>query len=134
MEGCAIAPLAGLDCSYVVWAARALFVLVALAVIWGARRASAAASKRRNTAIAAGVFVAILLFVNIDATVRLARAVKIPIIASGGLSNLGDIDALCEVEGEGIEGVICGRAIYSGDLDFSAAQTRADSLRESDDA
>jgi phosphoribosylformimino-5-aminoimidazole carboxamide ribotide isomerase len=66
--------------------------------------------------------------------VRLARAVKIPVIASGGLSNLADIEALCEVEVEGIEGVICGRAIYSGDLDFAAAQTLADKLRESDDA
>jgi len=72
--------------------------------------------------------------INIDATVRLARAVKIPVIASGGLSNLADIEALCEVEVEGIEGVICGRAIYSGDLDFTAAQTLADKLRESDDA
>jgi phosphoribosylformimino-5-aminoimidazole carboxamide ribotide isomerase len=72
--------------------------------------------------------------VNIEATVRLARAVKIPVIASGGLSNLADIEALCEVEDEGVEGVICGRAIYSGDLDFAEAQTRADALRESDDA
>jgi phosphoribosylformimino-5-aminoimidazole carboxamide ribotide isomerase len=72
--------------------------------------------------------------INIDATVRLARAVKIPVIASGGLSNLADIESLCEVEDEGIEGVICGRAIYSGDLDFAAAQTLADRLRESDDA
>jgi len=55
------------------------------------------------------------------------------VIASGGLSNLADIESLCEVEGEGIEGVICGRAIYSGDLDFTAAQTLADRLRESDD-
>ncbi len=72
--------------------------------------------------------------INIEATVRLARAVKIPVIASGGLSNLADIESLCEVEDEGIEGVICGRAIYSGDLDFTAAQTLADRLRESDDA
>ncbi|HXZ09568.1 MAG TPA: HisA/HisF-related TIM barrel protein, partial [Paraburkholderia sp.] len=72
--------------------------------------------------------------INIEATVRLARAVKIPVIASGGLSNLTDIESLCEVEDEGIEGVICGRAIYSGDLDFAAAQTLADRLRESDDA
>jgi phosphoribosylformimino-5-aminoimidazole carboxamide ribotide isomerase len=56
------------------------------------------------------------------------------VIASGGLSNLTDIESLCEVEDEGIEGVICGRAIYSGDLDFAAAQTLADRLRESDDA
>jgi phosphoribosylformimino-5-aminoimidazole carboxamide ribotide isomerase len=66
--------------------------------------------------------------INIDATVRLAQAVTVPVIASGGLSNLDDIDALCEVEREGIEGVICGRAIYSGDLNFSTAQTRADEL------
>ncbi|AJC15177.1 1-(5-phosphoribosyl)-5-[(5-phosphoribosylamino)methylideneamino]imidazole-4-carboxamide isomerase [Pandoraea sputorum] len=68
--------------------------------------------------------------INIDATVRLAQAVTVPVIASGGLSNLGDIDALCKVESEGVEGVICGRAIYSGDLNFSSAQTRADELSE----
>ncbi|VVE33152.1 1-(5-phosphoribosyl)-5-[(5-phosphoribosylamino)methylideneamino]imidazole-4-carboxamide isomerase [Pandoraea anhela] len=68
--------------------------------------------------------------INIDATVRLAQAVTVPVIASGGLSNLEDIDALCKVEGEGVQGVICGRAIYSGDLNFSAAQTRADELSE----
>jgi len=67
--------------------------------------------------------------INIEATVRLAQAVKIPVIASGGLSNLADIDALCVVQDEGIEGVICGRAIYSGDLNFGAAQARADELR-----
>ena len=66
--------------------------------------------------------------INIDATVRLAQALTIPVIASGGLSNMADIEALCGVEGEGIEGVICGRAIYSGDLDFEKAQERADEL------
>jgi phosphoribosylformimino-5-aminoimidazole carboxamide ribotide isomerase len=66
--------------------------------------------------------------INIEATVRLAQALTIPVIASGGLSNMADIEALCAVEGEGIEGVICGRAIYSGDLDFEAAQDRADEL------
>jgi phosphoribosylformimino-5-aminoimidazole carboxamide ribotide isomerase len=40
-----------------------------------------------------------------------------------------DIEALCAVEGQGVTGVICGRAIYSGDLDFAAAQRRADELR-----
>ncbi|VVE23051.1 1-(5-phosphoribosyl)-5-[(5-phosphoribosylamino)methylideneamino] imidazole-4-carboxamide isomerase [Pandoraea eparura] len=68
--------------------------------------------------------------INIEATVRLAQAVTVPVIASGGLSNLNDIDALCQVEHEGVEGVICGRAIYSGDLNFAAAQTRADELSE----
>jgi phosphoribosylformimino-5-aminoimidazole carboxamide ribotide isomerase len=66
--------------------------------------------------------------INIDATVRLAQALTIPVIASGGLSNIADIEALCAVEHEGIEGVICGRAIYTGDLDFAAAQARADEL------
>ena len=66
--------------------------------------------------------------INIDATVRLAQALTTPVIASGGLSNMADIERLCEVEDEGIEGVICGRAIYTGDLDFAAAQARADEL------
>jgi phosphoribosylformimino-5-aminoimidazole carboxamide ribotide isomerase len=66
--------------------------------------------------------------INIDATVKLAQALKIPVIASGGLSAMSDIDKLCAVQDQGIEGVICGRAIYSGDLDFAAAQRRADEL------
>jgi phosphoribosylformimino-5-aminoimidazole carboxamide ribotide isomerase len=66
--------------------------------------------------------------INIDATVKLAQSMSIPVIASGGLSNMADIEALCAVEKDGVEGVICGRAIYSGDLDFSAAQDRADEL------
>ncbi|HMW23103.1 MAG TPA: 1-(5-phosphoribosyl)-5-[(5-phosphoribosylamino)methylideneamino]imidazole-4-carboxamide isomerase [Burkholderiaceae bacterium] len=66
--------------------------------------------------------------INIDATVKLAQALSIPVIASGGLSNLADIEALCAVESEGVQGVICGRAIYTGDLDFAAGQRRADEL------
>ena len=66
--------------------------------------------------------------INIEATVRLAQALTIPVIASGGLKGMSDIEALCAVEGEGVEGVICGRAIYTGDLDFEAAQVRADEL------
>ncbi|QNP49740.1 1-(5-phosphoribosyl)-5-[(5-phosphoribosylamino)methylideneamino]imidazole-4-carboxamide isomerase [Diaphorobacter aerolatus] len=66
--------------------------------------------------------------INIDATVKLAQALSIPVIASGGLAGMSDIEKLCEVESEGVEGVICGRAIYSGDLDFAAAQDRADEL------
>ena len=68
--------------------------------------------------------------VNIEATVKLAQALSIPVIASGGLSNMQDIEALCAVESEGVEGVICGRAIYTGDLDLAAAQKRADELSE----
>jgi phosphoribosylformimino-5-aminoimidazole carboxamide ribotide isomerase len=66
--------------------------------------------------------------INIDATVKLAQALSIPVIASGGLSNLADLERLCAVEGEGISGVICGRSIYTGALDFAAAQARADEL------
>jgi len=64
--------------------------------------------------------------INIEATVKLAQALSIPVIASGGLSNIADVERLCAVEDQGIEGVICGRAIYNGDLDFAAAQKRAD--------
>ncbi len=66
--------------------------------------------------------------INIEATVKLARALSIPVIASGGLSNLEDIRQLCAVEDDGVQGVICGRSIYSGDLDFEAAQQLADGL------
>ena len=68
--------------------------------------------------------------INIEATVRLAQALTIPVIASGGLGSMQDIEQLCAVEDEGVEGVICGRAIYSGDLDFAAAQARADALAD----
>ncbi len=66
--------------------------------------------------------------INIDATVKLAQALSIPVIASGGLHNIDDIRKLCEVEDEGVEGVICGRSIYTGDLDFEAGQRLADEL------
>lgn len=66
--------------------------------------------------------------VNVDATVRLAQALTIPVIASGGVTNLDDIRKLCAVESEGIMGAITGRAIYEGTLDFVAAQKLADEL------
>jgi phosphoribosylformimino-5-aminoimidazole carboxamide ribotide isomerase len=66
--------------------------------------------------------------VNIEATVKLAQALTIPVFASGGLSGLADIEKLCAVEEEGIQGVICGRAIYNGALDFAAAQKRVDEI------
>lgn len=66
--------------------------------------------------------------VNIEATVKLAQSVNIPIIASGGLTNLDDIHALCAVEKEGVSGAITGRAIYEGSIDFAQAQKLADSL------
>jgi phosphoribosylformimino-5-aminoimidazole carboxamide ribotide isomerase len=66
--------------------------------------------------------------VNVEATVRLARGLDIPVIASGGVAALADVDALCAVEHEGIDAAIVGRAIYEGTLDFTAAQARADEL------
>ncbi|MCQ9325470.1 1-(5-phosphoribosyl)-5-[(5-phosphoribosylamino)methylideneamino]imidazole-4-carboxamide isomerase [Neisseria dentiae] len=66
--------------------------------------------------------------VNIEATVKLAEAVRIPVIASGGLTDLNDIRALCAVEKSGVAGAITGRAIYEGSIDFAEAQKLADSL------
>lgn len=65
---------------------------------------------------------------NLDATVAFARELTIPVIASGGVTNLDDIRALCAVESDGITGAITGRAIYEGTLDLKAAQTLADDL------
>jgi phosphoribosylformimino-5-aminoimidazole carboxamide ribotide isomerase len=64
--------------------------------------------------------------VNIEATVEMARAGSIPIIASGGVTNLEDIKKLQAVAAEGINGVITGRAIYEGTLDVSEAQRYCD--------
>lgn len=58
---------------------------------------------------------------NIDATVDLARATDMPVIASGGVKGLDDIHILSLHENDGIEGVITGRAIYDGRLDLAAA-------------
>jgi phosphoribosylformimino-5-aminoimidazole carboxamide ribotide isomerase len=66
--------------------------------------------------------------VNVQATVDFARALAIPVIASGGIANLDDIRALCAVAGEGISAAITGRAIYEGTLDFAAGQKLADQL------
>ena len=69
---------------------------------------------------------------NIEATVRLAQALRIPVIASGGIANVDDVRALCAVEHEGIMGAITGRAIYEGTLDFKTAQAEADRLLRGD--
>ena len=66
--------------------------------------------------------------VNVDATLKLARELRVPVIASGGLTSVEDIKALCKIESEGIDGVITGRAIYQGTLDFKKAQAEADKL------
>jgi phosphoribosylformimino-5-aminoimidazole carboxamide ribotide isomerase len=66
--------------------------------------------------------------VNVDSTVELARAITIPVIASGGITSMEDIRALCAVADEGIMGAITGRAIYEGTLDLAEAQKLADEL------
>lgn len=70
--------------------------------------------------------------INIEATLKLAQAVSIPVIASGGLTNLKDIDALCEIEPEGVIGVIAGRAIYNGNINLIEAQKYADAKNPPD--
>lgn len=64
--------------------------------------------------------------VNVEATVKLAQSVRIPVIASGGITNMDDIKKLSAVADEGIMGAITGRAIYEGTLDFAEAQQYSD--------
>ena len=66
--------------------------------------------------------------INIDATVKLAENGNVPIIASGGLSDIKDIENLCAVANVGIKGVIAGRSIYEGTLDFEKANQLAETL------
>ena len=66
--------------------------------------------------------------VNTEATVELCKHITIPVIASGGITNLDDIRSLLAVAEEGIEGAIIGRAIYEGTLDFAEAQKLADEI------
>ena len=61
---------------------------------------------------------------NVDATVALARAISIPVIASGGVSSMDDVEVFLPHEGDGIAGVISGRAIYDGRIDLAAALAR----------
>lgn len=68
--------------------------------------------------------------VNVEATVKLAGSVSIPVIASGGLTDLDDVRALCAGASSGIEGAITGRAIYEGSIDFAEAQKLADNLSQ----
>jgi phosphoribosylformimino-5-aminoimidazole carboxamide ribotide isomerase len=65
--------------------------------------------------------------INIEATLKLAQAIKTPIIASGGLNSLKDVLAVCEqLVPEGVIGAIAGRALYEGKIDFKKAQAAAD--------
>ncbi|MFN9210988.1 MAG: 1-(5-phosphoribosyl)-5-[(5-phosphoribosylamino)methylideneamino]imidazole-4-carboxamide isomerase [Betaproteobacteria bacterium] len=66
--------------------------------------------------------------VNIEATVELARSVSVPVIASGGVNDIGDIERLFAVRDDGVEAVVLGRSIYEGTLDFKAALARVEAL------
>lgn len=68
--------------------------------------------------------------VNARAAAELARALRIPVFASGGVSSMDDVRALAGVADEGVAGAIVGRALYEGDLDLGAAQALADELAE----
>ncbi|MES9992887.1 MAG: 1-(5-phosphoribosyl)-5-[(5-phosphoribosylamino)methylideneamino]imidazole-4-carboxamide isomerase [Candidatus Thiodiazotropha sp.] len=67
---------------------------------------------------------------NVEATAALANAVSTPVIASGGITHIGDIEALCRAETSNIMGAITGRAIYEGTLDLAEGQKLADKLGE----
>ena len=57
--------------------------------------------------------------INIEATRELAESIRIPVIAAGGLTSLDDLKAVCEIGDSGVVGVVAGRSIYEGTLDFS---------------
>ena len=65
--------------------------------------------------------------INIEATLKLAQAIKIPLIASGGLNSLEDVKTVCRtLMPEGVIGAITGRALYEGTIEFKQAQAAAD--------
>lgn len=68
--------------------------------------------------------------VNVEATAELANAISIPVVASGGITDLDDIRALCAARSNNITAAITGRAIYEGTLDFAAGQKLADQLSD----
>lgn len=68
--------------------------------------------------------------VNAASTAKLARGINVPVFASGGVSSLDDIRALCEVSRDGVSGAIIGRALYDGTLDLAEAQALADELTQ----
>jgi phosphoribosylformimino-5-aminoimidazole carboxamide ribotide isomerase len=71
----------------------------------------------------------VLKGLNLEATLALARAVSIPVIASGGLASMDDIEALCHPEAATLDGAITGRALYDGRLDPRAALDRLAGVR-----
>lgn len=104
-------------------------------------RAADLARRFEDAGVAAVVYTDIdrdgaLQGVNVEATAALARAVSIPVIASGGVAGLDDLSALMAVERDGVEGAILGRALYDGRIDPAAALAlvRGDARAEPRDA
>ncbi len=64
--------------------------------------------------------------VNIDETRALAQAISIPVIASGGMTNMDDIIAVQSAESDGVIGAILGRSLYDGTIDLKTAQAYLD--------
>lgn len=64
--------------------------------------------------------------VNVEATAALARAVDVPVIASGGMHTLEDVKALLAVEADGVMGAVLGRSLYEGTIDFAQALAAVD--------
>lgn len=96
-------------------------------------RVEALASRFEQDGVASIVYTDIgrdgmLSGVNVEATLELAEHIGIPVIASGGITNLDDIEALARVADQGIEGAITGRAIYEGSLDLAEGQRLADTI------
>ena len=65
---------------------------------------------------------------NIEATAELAESISIPVIISGGMSNMDDVKNACSIEDKGVMGTILGRSIYEGTIDLQEAQAYVDSL------
>jgi phosphoribosylformimino-5-aminoimidazole carboxamide ribotide isomerase len=61
--------------------------------------------------------------INLEATRELAESIRIPVIAAGGLTSLDDLKAVCEIGDSGVVGVVAGRSIYEGTLDFAQGMT-----------
>ena len=64
--------------------------------------------------------------VNVEATRKLAESISIPVIASGGVTDINDIKRLNEVKASGISGTIIGRALYERTISLEEAQTYID--------
>jgi phosphoribosylformimino-5-aminoimidazole carboxamide ribotide isomerase len=100
-------------------------------------KAVALASRFQDAGVAAIVYTDIsrdgmMQGVNVEATARLARALAVPVIASGGVSSLADVQALWAVRETGIRGVIIGRALYEGTIDLRETQAWLDQSMTSD--